>query len=126
MMLAFGESYDVKFDGKDYPVKGPDAARTVSLKKVNDRSIDLTIKRDGKIVGVNHMTVSADGKTLTVKMETKAENRTRFVYLHQAVGTCTSASIVHFCMEMCAYVVQGRTIPGYTGSLLNLNGPHLS
>ena len=76
MMSAFGESYDAKFDGKDYPVKGPNAARTVSLKKVNDRSIDLTIKRDGKIVGVNHMTVSADGKTLTVKMETKAQNRT--------------------------------------------------
>jgi hypothetical protein len=45
---------------------------------VNDRSIDLTIKRDGKIVSVNHMTVSADGKTLTVKVETTAENRTRW------------------------------------------------
>jgi hypothetical protein len=77
MMSVLGESYDVKFDGKDYPVKGPDAARTVSLKRVNDRSIDLTIKRDGKIVSVNHMTVSADGKTLTVKVETTAENRTR-------------------------------------------------
>lgn len=77
MMSVFGESYDVKVDGKDYPVKGSNTARTVSLKKVNDRSIDLTIKRDRKIVAVNHMTVSVDGKTLTVKVETTAENRTR-------------------------------------------------
>ena len=76
MMSVFGEAYDAKLDGKDYPVKGS-AGRTVSLKKVNNRSIDLTIKRDGKIAVVNHMTVSADGKTLTVKAETKAQNDTR-------------------------------------------------
>ena len=78
MLTPTGEpASDAKFDGKDYPVKGPDAARTVSLKKVNDRSIDLTIKHEGKIVNVNHMTVSADGKTLTVKAEAKAQNDTR-------------------------------------------------
>ena len=71
-----GESYDAKYDGKDYPIKGDRAGSTVSLTKVNDRSIDETVKRDGKIVAVNHLTVSADGKTLTVKSEDKQRGTT--------------------------------------------------
>jgi hypothetical protein len=66
-----GEGYDAKFDGKDYPIKGDRAGSVVSLKKVNDRTIDEIIKRDGKIVYVNQMTVSADGKTLTLVSEDK-------------------------------------------------------
>ncbi len=69
MKAATGETYDAKFDGKDYPIKGDRAGSTVSLKKVSDSAIVETIMRDGKIVQVNHMTVSADGKSLTVKSE---------------------------------------------------------
>lgn len=84
IMSVFGESYDAKFDGKDYPVKGPDASRTVLLKKVNNRSIDLILKRHGLIARVNHMTVSADGKILTVKSETGARGDTRsYVFTKQ-------------------------------------------
>jgi hypothetical protein len=73
---AFGTSYDAKFDGKDYPIKGDPAGATVSLTKVNDRSIDEIRKSDGKIVEVSHLTVSADGKTLTVKSENKVQGTT--------------------------------------------------
>ncbi len=71
-----GSSYDAKFDGKDYPIKGDPNLTTVSLTKINDRSIDETGKRDGKIVTVSHMTVSADGKTMTIKSENKAQDTT--------------------------------------------------
>lgn len=70
-----GESFDAKFDGKDYPIKGATGG-TVLLTKVNDRSIDETHKQDGKVVTVVHATVSADGKTLTVKEENKPQGTT--------------------------------------------------
>jgi len=76
MTNPIGESFDVKFDGKDYPIKGVAAGYTISLTKVNDRSIDATEKHDGKIMSVNHMTMSADGKTMTVKSENKVQGST--------------------------------------------------
>jgi WD40 repeat protein len=75
MTDAIGESFDAKFDGKDYPIKGA-TGYTVSLTKVNDRAIIETDKRDGKVVAVTHMTVSADGKTLTIKSENKVQGTT--------------------------------------------------
>ena len=71
-----GQSFTAKFDGKDYPVKGTTAGTTVSLNKVNERTIDETSKQNGKTVGVAHMTVSADGKTITMVMEDKEQGTT--------------------------------------------------
>ncbi len=62
MSAPTGESYDAKFDGKDYPIKGDRAGGTVSLKKVNDNTIEETYKQDGKPLFVNTMTV--EGNTL--------------------------------------------------------------
>jgi hypothetical protein len=66
-----GESWEAKVDGKDYPVKGTYANETVSLKKLSDRSIEATFKRDGKVESVDKITVSPDGK----KMTTVADNK---------------------------------------------------
>jgi hypothetical protein len=71
-----GESYDAKYDGKDYPMKGRPAGYTVSLKKADARTVVRTDKRDGKIVGILTMTVSADGKTANVKEENKLQGTT--------------------------------------------------
>ena len=59
-----GESYDAKFDGKDYPVKGDRAGGTVSLKKLGENSIEETYKQDGAPVAINALTVS--GKTMKI------------------------------------------------------------
>jgi hypothetical protein len=40
---------------------------------VNELEIDQTVKQNGKIVSVTHMTVSADGKSLTQKEENKEQ-----------------------------------------------------
>lgn len=64
MNTPVGESYEAKFDGKDYPIKGDRAGGTISLKKVNDNTIEETYKRDGKPVTVNEMTVQ--GNTMKV------------------------------------------------------------
>jgi hypothetical protein len=60
-----GQSYDVKFDGKDYPIQGDPGNTMVSLKKVDANTMDETDKRNGKVVYTGHITVSADGKTIT-------------------------------------------------------------
>ena len=57
-----------KFDGKDYPVTGDPAADTRSYTKVNDRTLNLTNKKDGKVTATGQIEVSADGKTRTVKV----------------------------------------------------------
>jgi hypothetical protein len=59
----YHESYEAKFDGKEYPVKGEDNG-TVSLRKVNDSTIVETRKRDGKTLSVNEITVQ--GNTIKV------------------------------------------------------------
>ena len=55
-----------KFDGKDYPVTGDPNADTRSYKKVDDRTLELTSKKAGKVAVTGRMVVSADGKTRTV------------------------------------------------------------
>ncbi len=60
MKSGAGDSYDAKFDGKDYPLHGDRAGRTVSLKKVNDATIEETIKEDGKPIFSTRMTVAGN------------------------------------------------------------------
>lgn len=56
-----------KFDGKDYPVTGDTSTGdTRSYKKVNDRTLAIAVKKDGKVVTTGHIAVSPDGKTRTV------------------------------------------------------------
>jgi hypothetical protein len=77
MKSKTGESYDAKFDGKDYPIKGDRAGTTVALKRVDDRTLEETLKRDGKVVATSRSTVSADGKTLNVTYEDKERGTTQ-------------------------------------------------
>jgi len=55
-----------KYDGKDYPVKGVAAYSTRAYTKVDANTLDMVIKRDGKVVVTGKITVSADGKSRTV------------------------------------------------------------
>ena len=55
-----------KFDGKDYPVTGDPASDARAYKRVNDRTLALTVKKDGKVTTTVSVVVSADGKSRTV------------------------------------------------------------
>jgi hypothetical protein len=55
-----------KFDGKDYPITGDPNSDARSYKKVNDRTLEMTAKKDGKVTVSGRIVVSADGKTRTV------------------------------------------------------------
>ena len=64
---AFQGRVDFKLDGKEYTGKGPrvPAGATMSGKRVDDRTMELTFKLKGKKRSTERWVVSADGKTLT-------------------------------------------------------------
>ena|SRR5260221_7092069 len=73
-----------KFDGKDYPVTGDPVSDMRSYKKVDDRTLEITNKKDGKVTVSGRAAVSADGKSRTVHLSgTDAEGKkfkTKAVY----------------------------------------------
>jgi len=61
--------WTAKFDGKDYPVKGDPTRDAISIKKLDDYALELTNKKDGKVVNIVHAVYAKDGKSRT---ETRA------------------------------------------------------
>src|SRR6266403_988851 len=55
-----------KFDSKDYPVTGDPTSDTRSYKQIDDHTLELTVKKDGKATVTGKVVVSADGKSRTV------------------------------------------------------------
>jgi len=55
-----------KFDGKDYPVTGDPNSDARAIKQVDDRTVDITVKKGGKVTMTGHAVISADGKTRTL------------------------------------------------------------
>ncbi len=55
-----------KFDGKDYPVTGSTTEDSRSVKKVNARTLAVSLKKDGKVVGSGRIVLAPDGKSRTV------------------------------------------------------------
>ncbi len=55
-----------KFDGKDYPVTGDPSSDMRSYKKVDDRTLELTVKKAGKVTATGRIVVAADGKSRTI------------------------------------------------------------
>ena len=55
-----------RFDGKNYPVTGDPNSDARSYKKIDDRTLELTIWYQGRVTGKGRIVVSADGKSRTV------------------------------------------------------------
>ena len=54
-----------KYDGKDYPMTGNPDADMISMKKIDDNTIETVSKKGGKPVMTVRSVVSKDGKTRT-------------------------------------------------------------
>lgn len=65
------EPRNVKFDGKDYPVVGPDVrpGAVCSGRRMNERGVEFTYKREGKVRETRQADLSADGKFLTMTVK---------------------------------------------------------
>ncbi len=71
-----GQTYEVKFDGKDYPTSWDPAHATTSLRVVDESTIEETDKQDGRVVVVTTMTVSVDGRSMKVESDDKLRDST--------------------------------------------------
>jgi hypothetical protein len=74
-MSANGQSYDAKFDGKEYPITGDPGHTTVTLKRLSANAVEETDHRQGKVTDVIHI-AAADGKTLKVEDKDVAHEQT--------------------------------------------------
>jgi len=66
------ETTNVKFDGKDYPDLGPNvpAGAASSIRRVNERSLEMADKINGKIMDTQQIELSSDLKTLIMTVHT--------------------------------------------------------
>jgi hypothetical protein len=69
-----GERYDAKFDGKDYPVEDDPGHTMTSVKLLSPTEVEITSKRNGKVVGVLHLSVTPDGESIHGVFENKENN----------------------------------------------------
>jgi hypothetical protein len=58
----------VKFDGRDDPDEGSGVKMLSSAQRMNERTIELTDKIGGKVVDMQEIAISENGKTLTVEV----------------------------------------------------------
>src|SRR5580704_4522702 len=63
-----GQTTNVKFDGRDYPKAGANvrAGSACSARRVNEDTLEMTDKLNGKITDTREIQLSADRKTLTM------------------------------------------------------------
>jgi len=75
-----GEGYNAKFDGKEYRVHGVPVRCTVSLRRINARTIEETDRHEGVVHYQIRMAVSRDGKSMKVT-EIDKERGTKMTYV---------------------------------------------
>jgi hypothetical protein len=68
-----GQSYTASLGGPEVPLKGDVSNTTVSVRRIDQNTIEETDTRAGKVVSVTRFTVSPDGKTLNVAISDKLQ-----------------------------------------------------
>jgi len=81
---AIHSEWTGKFDGKDYAVTGDSTSDMRAYTKVDDHTLNFTVKNKGTVTATGKVVVSADGKSRTVTVtgtDPKGnKTRTRSVY----------------------------------------------
>jgi hypothetical protein len=78
-MLWNGQSYDAKFDGKEYPITNDPGNTMVSLKRIDANTIEETDRRGGKVTDIIRTVAAADGKSASVEDADQVHN-TKMTY----------------------------------------------
>jgi hypothetical protein len=76
---------NVKFDGKDYPNVGANLPTgfTSSARRVNGYTLERTDKFNGKVTGTREITLSSDGKTLTITIHAAGRTEPNILVLER-------------------------------------------
>lgn len=59
----------IPWDGIEHKIDGPMGPAMVAAKRVNDHTLNLTVKVNGKVVSSGRAVVSKDGKTMTSSLK---------------------------------------------------------
>jgi len=78
-----GEKYDAKFDGRFVLVADDPGQTMVAVKRVDERTVETTIKRGDQIAGSARLTVSPDGRTLNLVHHDANGKQTGSVVMHK-------------------------------------------
>jgi hypothetical protein len=70
-LITPGQTKNVKFDGEEHPNEGPNArpGASASVRRMDERTLVLTDKFDGKVMDTEAIGVSPDLKTLTITVQ---------------------------------------------------------
>ena len=69
MVDRMGRSFTAKFDGAPAPYKGSDEFNGVSLKLIDERTIEESDLSNGKVVKISRWTLSPDGQTIHARFD---------------------------------------------------------
>jgi hypothetical protein len=83
MTMPTGEHYDAKLDGKPYPYAGSPDVDHVMLKRIGARGVEETDKRGEKVISTTQMTVSPDGRSMTMVVHEPARGVSTYVFQKQ-------------------------------------------
>ncbi len=83
-----GVTKNVKFDGKDYPNAGAGVKIVSSAQRVNERTVELTDKIGGKVVDTQEISVSQEGKTLTMTVHVPGRSEPNVAGVREGVNQC--------------------------------------
>jgi hypothetical protein len=61
-----GFEYTARYDGKDYPVTGSELFDAIAVKRIDDNTVEATLKKGGNVVSSAKRVVSKDGKVMTI------------------------------------------------------------
>jgi hypothetical protein len=65
-----------KCDGKDYATAGSVNYDSITVKRIDDSTIETVLKKAGKPVGTTRRVISADGKVMTLTSKVTTANGT--------------------------------------------------
>jgi len=78
-----GEKFDAKFDGKFYLMEDDPAHTMVAVKRIDANTVEMTNQRDGKIVFVVRLEVTADGKAIHASSKSEEDGSVKTWGLHK-------------------------------------------
>jgi len=78
-----GQGYDAKLDGTETPFQGDLSHTFVSVRRLEENSVEETDKRDGKVVQVSRFVVASNGKDMTVAVYDKVKGTNHQWVLHK-------------------------------------------
>jgi hypothetical protein len=72
--------YTTNLDGKSYPITGdaPEGADSIAVNLTAPKTMQVTLTKGGKVVGTATISVSSDGKSLTITSKGARADGTQF------------------------------------------------